>query len=41
VSACPNVLALDEAGFADVKLYAGSWSDWITYRDNPIATGEE
>ncbi|MEB4859515.1 MULTISPECIES: sulfurtransferase [Priestia] len=36
VSACPNVLALKSAGFPNVKLYAGSWSDWISYRDNPI-----
>jgi thiosulfate/3-mercaptopyruvate sulfurtransferase len=41
VSACPNVLALNEAGFTNVKLYSGSWSDWISYADNPIATGEE
>ncbi|TBL72663.1 sulfurtransferase [Paenibacillus thalictri] len=41
VTACPNVLALKEAGFNNVRLYAGSWSDWISYSDNPIATGEE
>lgn len=41
VTACPNVLALEEAGFRNVKLYAGSWSDWISYKDNPVATGEE
>jgi thiosulfate/3-mercaptopyruvate sulfurtransferase len=41
VTACPNVVALKEAGFNDVKLYAGSWSDWISYSENPIATGEE
>ncbi|MEF3305281.1 sulfurtransferase [Paenibacillus sp. GYB003] len=41
VTACPNVLALTEAGFANVKLYGGSWSDWISYEGNPIATGEE
>ncbi len=41
VTATPNVLALQEAGFAKVKLYAGSWSDWISYPENPIATGEE
>lgn len=41
VTACPNVLALTEAGFHNVKLYGGSWSDWISYKDNPIATGEE
>jgi thiosulfate/3-mercaptopyruvate sulfurtransferase len=41
VTACPNVLALKEAGFSNVKLYSGSWSDWISYADNPITTGEE
>lgn len=41
VTACPNVLALEEAGFTNVKLYTGSWSDWISYEENPIATGEE
>jgi thiosulfate/3-mercaptopyruvate sulfurtransferase len=41
VSACPNVLALKEAGFPAVKLYSGSWSDWISYEGNPIATGIE
>lgn len=41
VTACPNVLALQEAGFPNVKLYLGSWSDWVTYEENPIATGDE
>lgn len=41
VSATPNVFALQEAGFKHVRLYAGSWSEWITYGNNPIATGEE
>ncbi|OWA33413.1 sulfurtransferase [Saccharibacillus sp. O16] len=41
VSATPNVLALEQAGFKSVRLYAGSWSDWISYEDNPIGTGEE
>ncbi|WP_046213591.1 sulfurtransferase [Paenibacillus wulumuqiensis] len=41
VSACPNVFALKQLGFENVKLYPGSWSDWISYEDNPIATGEE
>jgi thiosulfate/3-mercaptopyruvate sulfurtransferase len=40
VTATPNILALREAGYHRVKLYAGSWSDWISYPDNPIATGE-
>ena len=41
VTACPNVLALQEAGFEKVRLYLGSWSDWISYEENPIAAGEE
>jgi thiosulfate/3-mercaptopyruvate sulfurtransferase len=41
VTACPNVLALEKAGYEKVRLYAGSWSDWISYEENPVATGEE
>ncbi|MGW9128055.1 sulfurtransferase [Paenibacillus chitinolyticus] len=41
VTACPNVLALEEAGIPGVKLYAGSWSDWVSYSENPIAVGDE
>lgn len=33
VTACPNVLTLKEADFPNVRLYVGSWSDWITYED--------
>jgi thiosulfate/3-mercaptopyruvate sulfurtransferase len=40
VTACPNVLALREAGYENVKLYLGSWSDWCSYPDNPIAKAE-
>jgi thiosulfate/3-mercaptopyruvate sulfurtransferase len=40
VTACPNVLALEKAGFKNVRLYAGSWSDWISYEENAVATGE-
>ncbi|WIY62727.1 sulfurtransferase [Bacillus arachidis] len=36
VTACPNILALQTAGFRNVKLYAGSWSDWISYPENQI-----
>jgi thiosulfate/3-mercaptopyruvate sulfurtransferase len=38
VTACPNVVALLMSGFSNVKLYPGSWSDWISYEENPIAT---
>ncbi|MNH27033.1 3-mercaptopyruvate sulfurtransferase [compost metagenome] len=41
VTACPNVLALEKAGYTKVRLYAGSWSDWISYEENPVAMGEE
>jgi thiosulfate/3-mercaptopyruvate sulfurtransferase len=39
VTACINVLALEEAGYGMPRLYGGSWSDWISWSDNPIATG--
>ncbi|MNO23166.1 3-mercaptopyruvate sulfurtransferase [compost metagenome] len=41
VSACPNVLALYRLGYDQVRLYAGSWSDWISYSENPVAVGDE
>lgn len=41
VSAAHLVLALEEAGFPGARLYAGSWSDWSSYDDLPVATGEE
>ncbi|TGV25964.1 sulfurtransferase [Mesorhizobium sp. M00.F.Ca.ET.186.01.1.1] len=41
VTACSNLLALHQAGCTDAKLYAGSWSDWVSYSENPVATGEE
>lgn len=41
VTATPNVIALKEAGFTNVRLYAGSWSDWISRPENPIAVGDE
>jgi thiosulfate/3-mercaptopyruvate sulfurtransferase len=41
VSASHNLLALEEAGIKGAKLYLGSWSDWSSYGENPIATGEE
>lgn len=41
VTATPNVFALQEAGFRNVKLYAGSWSDWSSDSGNPVAVGDE
>ncbi|MBP1948537.1 sulfurtransferase [Virgibacillus litoralis] len=41
VSACPNVLALKKAGYKNVKLYPGSFSDWISYEENEIEKKDE
>lgn len=41
VSACPNVLGLKMAGYENVKLYPGSFSDWITYPENDVTTEAE
>ncbi|MFC4559875.1 sulfurtransferase [Virgibacillus kekensis] len=41
VSACPNILALRTAGYKNVKLYPGSFSDWISYPENKVTKGEE
>ncbi|KAF0818725.1 MULTISPECIES: sulfurtransferase [unclassified Cytobacillus] len=41
VTAAPNYLALKEAGYKNVKLYAGSFSDWISYDSNNIETVEK
>jgi len=39
VTACHNLLALEHAGLAGGKLYAGSWSEWIRDPARPVATG--
>ncbi|PFA15268.1 sulfurtransferase [Bacillus cereus] len=41
VTACPNIVTLKLAGFQNVKLYAGSWSDWISYPENQIEKEED
>lgn len=41
VSAAHNALALEEAGIAGAKLYVGSWSDWVSYDENPVETFDE
>jgi thiosulfate/3-mercaptopyruvate sulfurtransferase len=38
VTACHNLLAMEYAGLPGSKLYPGSWSEWITNRNRPIAT---
>ena len=37
VTACHNVLAFAHAGLPLPRLYAGSWSEWITDRSRPVA----
>jgi thiosulfate/3-mercaptopyruvate sulfurtransferase len=41
VTACHTLLALELAGVRDAKLYVGSWSDWSSQPDAPIATGDD
>jgi thiosulfate/3-mercaptopyruvate sulfurtransferase len=40
VTATPNIIALKEAGYENVKLYVGSYSDWVSYKENPVELGE-
>ncbi|UBU49549.1 sulfurtransferase [Cobetia sp. D5] len=40
ISACQNILAFAIAGLPLPRLYAGSWSDWISDPARPVATGE-
>lgn len=39
ITACHNILAAMEAGLPEPRLYPGSWSQWITDPDRPVATG--
>lgn len=40
VTAAPLYAMLSEKGYSNVRLYAGSYSDWISGGDLPIETGE-
>lgn len=37
VSACHNILAMEHAGLAGSRLYAGSWSEWCADPGRPVA----
>ena len=39
VSAVPNVIAMELAGFGPTALYAGSWSEWCSDAKRPVARG--
>lgn len=41
VTACANLLALAHAGLGNGRLYVGSWSEWSSNPDNPIATASD
>lgn len=40
VTACHNILAAVVAGLTMPRLYAGSWSEWITDPGRPVATDD-
>jgi thiosulfate/3-mercaptopyruvate sulfurtransferase len=40
VTACHNLLAMEHAGLHGSRLYAPSWSGWVSDPLRPIATGE-
>lgn len=39
VTGCHNMLAMEHAGLSGSRLYAGSWSEWSSYPENPMVTG--
>ena len=39
VSALPNLIAMEVAGLGRTALYAGSWSDWCSEANRPVAQG--
>jgi thiosulfate/3-mercaptopyruvate sulfurtransferase len=39
VTACHNLLAMEHAGLGGSRVYAGSWSGWISDPARPVATG--
>ncbi len=41
ISACQSILAMVLAGLEPARLYPGSWSEWITDPQRPVAIGRE
>jgi thiosulfate/3-mercaptopyruvate sulfurtransferase len=37
VTACHNLLAMEIAGLSGSRLYPGSWSEWVSDRQRPVA----
>jgi thiosulfate/3-mercaptopyruvate sulfurtransferase len=40
VTACHNLLAMEHAGLSGARVYAPSWSGWVSDRNRPVATGD-
>jgi thiosulfate/3-mercaptopyruvate sulfurtransferase len=40
VTSCHNILAMAVAGYHLTRLYPGSWSEWVSDRARPVATGQ-
>ncbi|WP_114239447.1 sulfurtransferase [Dyella sp. C9] len=40
VTACHNLLAMEHAGLPGSRLYAPSWSGWVSDVSRPVATGD-
>ena len=40
VTACHNLLAMEHAGLHGARLYAPSWSGWVSDRSRPVAKGD-
>jgi thiosulfate/3-mercaptopyruvate sulfurtransferase len=40
VTACHTLLAMSTVGLTGARLYPGSWSEWSSDPDRPIATGD-
>jgi len=41
VTACHNLLAMEYVGLHGARIYAGSWSAWVSDPSRPIATGPD
>jgi thiosulfate/3-mercaptopyruvate sulfurtransferase len=39
ITACANLFAMEYAGLPGSKLYAGSWSEWVSDPTRPVARG--
>lgn len=39
VTACHNLLAMEHAGLRGSRVYAGSWSEWVSEPSRPVALG--